>query len=480
MGWQSFLAEWDIATGAPGAEVVIATVPFNCGFSLFTGMNEVSVPLACGPIPTGTPISVRLRKEGTSVLGWTVSLNYYNSVPLPLQTLTPPIAVPLLSGASVTPHGTAWNNSGWVEISAAIASAWTIGGAVFREGNSGSANQFGELDIGTGAAGAEVVKTTLRFDHGGNFWGMGPNVVPCWPLSATLPAGSRVAIRMRKSGPTTTPWNWRLLVYPALSDADAVTALPQQCWPPAADALALTPNASAWVSGAWVEFKTTTAFETAIVGFTASGASVDSEIDIGTGAAGFEVVKSTTRLGAEAADVGGEGAYAFGLALVLPASVRVACRMRSRNGFGRAISLVVIESPDFTFKTAEPEAVWPPAANALAVYGSGVVWTSGAWTEAVASAPAGAVVTGLTFTPQTAGIDAEIDIGVGLAGFEVTKTTIRVFGEDNATSHSARRKLLVPLCLEGGDRVALRLRQNGTITTPWEISLTYVPNISNL
>jgi hypothetical protein len=54
MGWTEPMCDFDVATGAPGSEVVIGTLAAQAGFSSFTGMNEANFPVPLGPIAAGT------------------------------------------------------------------------------------------------------------------------------------------------------------------------------------------------------------------------------------------------------------------------------------------------------------------------------------------------------------------------------------------------------------------------------------------
>jgi hypothetical protein len=390
---------------------------------------------------------------------------------LPLISSVAPVTKPAVSNAAVTPNAVAWVNSTYTEVDPAIGADWTLGAVVYQEGDTTVANAQFEVDIAIGAAGSEVVVTTVRGDHGGNFWGMGPQIIMLRPMANVLPSGSRVAIRMRKKGANTNPWHFRLVVYPSFNEPDAVTALPQTILPAAANSISL-PAGGGWGNGAWTEFSAALANDTAIVGFTLTGASVDSEIDIGIGAAGSEVVMSTTRSGGIAADRGGEGSYTMGLGLVLPSGSRVALRNRSRNATAVVMSLSVIEHPDFTYQSPFGEVCYPPAANAIQPNPGGTAWVPGAWVELIASATAGTAITAVTYTPGgLAGVEGEIQFGIGAAGSEVKVAALRVAGESNDTSHTSRRTLPIPLCLSGGDRVAIRIAENSANTSAWSVAV---------
>jgi len=193
-------AEVDIATGAAGAEAVIATVRlFNRrSFSPHLGPTACAVlPIPIDNIGTGVRLAARLRKNSTTTTVWKVAITYLRK-PLASTMLTtvtvakvlPPAAV----GVTLTAGGGAWTSGTWGQLRAATGAALVITGVVF--GNPSVLNAAYELDLGTGAAAAETVITTIRFSAGGTAVGFPSHLCLPTPLD-NVAASTRLAARLR-------------------------------------------------------------------------------------------------------------------------------------------------------------------------------------------------------------------------------------------------------------------------------------------
>ncbi len=256
---------------------------------------------------------------------------------------------------NVTPSGTSWNNSAWVQLTAASDTDWLVTGLTVELVNNGSpaSGVDFEVDIGVGGAGSEAVITTFKGYVGDN------NISYMWfpsfiPVDA-IPSGSRVAVRMRKSGTSTNVWVFALSHLKKSTTSGVyvfASTKPTKVVPSAAVGTTLTNSGVAWSSGAWVQLIASTS--TAIVleavptdNFTQNG-SVEVEIDIGIGAAASEVVITTLRQSYKGVDP------SRGYILIpiwppldaIPASTRVAARMRSNDTVGTLpIFLLYKEKP---------------------------------------------------------------------------------------------------------------------------------------
>jgi hypothetical protein len=193
----------DIATGAAGAEVVIATVKGTANSN--QAFQPIRLPIPIDNIASGARLSARLRKVGTDVNLWRVAVTYLKK-PLTgtLQTTASrPLVVPAAAALVNLPSsgGTAWVTSAWTTMIASTATAIVLTHVVGRTNGDSSSAGF-ELDIGTGTAGAEVLLTTVR-RFAANGTG-GPWVVALASPLDNIASGVRVAVRWR--GPTfTTP-----------------------------------------------------------------------------------------------------------------------------------------------------------------------------------------------------------------------------------------------------------------------------------
>lgn len=111
-----------------------------------------------------------------------------------------------------------------------------------------------------------------------------------------------------------------------------------EIYPAAASGIDPANNGSAWASGAWSEVVASTAQADYIVGllWDADGDAFEGEIDIGTGGAGSEAVKSTipcisTADGSAGAGGRGRGPFFLPFPIAVPTSTRIAVRVRSSS-----------------------------------------------------------------------------------------------------------------------------------------------------
>jgi len=202
---QSATFEIDIASGAAGAEAVACTVRGVVRSIISGGPCYIPLTLPIDLIGVGARVAARLRKSGTATTDWTVAITYLVkpiggalTVATSAQKVAPPASAPSLS-----PNTTAWADSAWVEVAASLPACLVTGVSVYP-GVSGAEY---EVDLGVGAAGAEVVVTTVKGVSSPSSVYGGPWVHPLRPVLDAIPASSRVALRLRKAGMSSTAWS---------------------------------------------------------------------------------------------------------------------------------------------------------------------------------------------------------------------------------------------------------------------------------
>jgi len=192
--------EVDLAIGGAGSEVVKGTTRLQ--YTSFTpgGMGPVFAP-CIDRFPAASRLALRSRGNGNNSGGTDIAIGYYESVTSGLVT-TQALATlpPSADGISVTPSGSAWASSAWVQLVASLAATGMLLTVNWRVGVGDV--EF-ELDLATGGAGAETTVATVRgytrnTNTGNKFL---PLILP-FPVTA----GQRIAARLRKAGTDTTAW----------------------------------------------------------------------------------------------------------------------------------------------------------------------------------------------------------------------------------------------------------------------------------
>ena len=200
------------------------------------------------------------------------------------------------AGLSVTPSGTAWVNSSYTQIEASTSAAYVLTGVTVCV--PGAAVQF-EVDVATGAAASEVVVATLKgrcgdatqdWHHGGHLR---------LPIGVdNIANGVRWAFRIRVSTTSVAAWTFaftylkKAITGNLLTSAKAVKVVPS-----AAVLTSLATSSAGFAELAWTELVAATptnqVIGALILGQVATG--LDYELDIGTGAVGFESTLTTWR-----------------------------------------------------------------------------------------------------------------------------------------------------------------------------------------
>jgi hypothetical protein len=191
--------EFAIAIGSMGNEIVLHVV---AGYLVATTNNRehvIALPVPLGGIHTGARVSVAAR-HGAGSATYPVSLHYYEAQSSAHRTNARMSVVPEASnGVSVTPNGTAWADSAWVELTPGISREISLCGLLCSQP---VATVDTEWEIGTGPDGGVTVVGTFRTYGHATTAGLWRNY---WlPAPMPLAPNTRVAVRMRKAGTSTT------------------------------------------------------------------------------------------------------------------------------------------------------------------------------------------------------------------------------------------------------------------------------------
>lgn len=212
--------EIDIGIGAAASEVSIGTLRVTLPGPTAGAPGVLMLPVPVSGITSGSRVSLRTRASVTT-LSPVLVLLYYQSFDSD-AILAAPACVPSGgSGVGVTPSSTAWANSAYTEITPGLGSEASLYGLTVT---SVVASVDGEFDLATGGAGSETVIGTLRWST----LNASAGIVSFLPLSAVHPvaASTRLALRMRKSGTSTTVYTAALLYYAGTTFLAGVGATP--------------------------------------------------------------------------------------------------------------------------------------------------------------------------------------------------------------------------------------------------------------
>ncbi len=200
--------EIDIATGTPGNEVVQTRVRLDTTV-LFSGCIE-PISLVIGRnISAGEIISMRCR--ASAVAGIAAGISYIESPDFYQRLDTVSVCYPSAANAvTVAGHGTAWNNSNYVELVAQTATAVYL--THLNYNSNGVKSIDVEFDLASGGASSEVVIGTFTTYIGATSqFGTGQiAIVP--PIKVTT--NTRIAVRFRKTGTDTTSWKFSAVATP--------------------------------------------------------------------------------------------------------------------------------------------------------------------------------------------------------------------------------------------------------------------------
>jgi hypothetical protein len=474
--------EIDIGVGGAGSEVVIATI---CGFAEGSSdtFHHLFWPIPIDAIPSGSRVSARLRMEGTSTFTWRVAIGYYTK---PLSGLIDVYTgIPSVSTSAAVPptqlSGAAWANVGFTTIENAPSDV-CIAGVI---ADVSTADTEAEIDLATGGAGSEVVFTTVRRNAQSSTMGFSQYLMlPI--LYDGIASGTRISYRTRSG--TAQNIKIKLLYYPKPVSANRKTSNASLATiPSAADGIAPS-YATAFGAGSYTQLIASTSGAMQLVGVTmdkdGTANSDETEVDIGVGGAGSEVVIGTWRYANQQLLVGAGVPWMLPTPLdSIPNGSRVAARVRCSGGTNNPtarLSLLAYRglpnSKNITSKTLK---TLPAAATGITVVPTAGDWTDGAWAQCTASMPNTSLIAGLGVFIGS-GITQlgtfEIDIGFGASGSEVVATTVRGFAH---RFDFGRYLLPVGLRVTSGTRVAFRIRKAITATNNnWLVTLNYYDDVN--
>ncbi len=476
--------EWQVAIGTGGAGAETSLGRFATAQNVNEGRTgSFYYPARPGIfIASGTRVAFRMAKFGTSTSAWCAAFTYHEAPMTGQATYFAPAANELagFGGVSTTPSGSNWGNSNWFQWSASTATNIVLHSFTSTWLCVGGDGYDYEWDIGTGGAGSETVKHTLRnafLDTNGicTLSG-GANWTPIWP-ALRLPSGVRVAMRQRKEGTATSAMFPTALYIASDSGLSTIyTQQPSTVVPATANGSTIT-TAAGWAStGTYVEFIASAATDLSITGMLIRTvtSNEDYQFDIAVGGAGSEVVKRAVAVMGNAAE--GDFFYLVKPALNIAPGDRVAIRGRTAVGNRTVnVNLVYIASPDFDQRTSNSGSVYPHAAAGVSVTPNGTAWNDSGWTQLVASTSTNVIVTDIQMllgggTPR--GI--EIDLGTGAASSESVITTARTHYGGPAHSQVQSIDFTYPVYVPSGSRLAVRMRAAGTNTTAFGFKVNYV------
>jgi hypothetical protein len=191
--------EIDIAVGGAGSEVVVGTLRAANRIGSTIWPPLIPFPFPITGIGAGQRVSCRLRVSTTTTTTFRVTLQYYASANLAAVTTTgqpSKVYPPAAAGISLTTSAD-WVYSAWSTLVTTTSTAIVVPTLII----SPSLSAFDwEVELGMGLAGSETVLTTARGHSKASSNVVGPANHLLIPAFDAIPAGSRLAVRMRKSG----------------------------------------------------------------------------------------------------------------------------------------------------------------------------------------------------------------------------------------------------------------------------------------
>lgn len=233
-------------------------------------------------------------------------------------------------GVQVTPSGTAWANSAWVEVSASAPSTVYPAFIVALPNNAGVvATLSAEFDIGIGAASSEVVVATTAVRIHPDLWGTSATV-PLGVLYSSIASGSRIAVRVRHSATANTNiYRMAIGYYAALGGATGWTPTAPTVAPLAGAGVTVTCSATPWAFGSWVQVLASAASNIVVTGIVIAAPARCYEVQIGTGGSGSETAVLTLPYAMTAGGGDGFNYVRFARPLCLSTGTRISLRTRS-------------------------------------------------------------------------------------------------------------------------------------------------------
>lgn len=429
--------EVEIGAGSLGNETPV------CAVRGYSGNNAggpadyddaIQLGVLADVITTGQRVSARLRQTSTATTPWLVSMQYW-ALPMTGNVVAATVGqvnVPSGSRLSVTSSGTPNTYGSWVEIASATDAEWVLGNVMGIDGNFSD----WELQFGTGLSGSEVplwsVKSYGAWFINANAWQGGPWNILLRPPLGPVPAGTRLAARLRSgNGARTLTFGLSVTKQAPVG----VASSQRMAWSDWVTVTAPVPGGLANFSS-WVTAIATTPYDLVLTGVAKTSPSGGrNRVQIAIGAQGEEVVFANCYV-LNGIFGGGNFNFPFPYGRFVPAGSRVAIRYAVelvQGGINTSFTLSHQEVsggvPDFDnwtngwIQDVYYNPVGAPFQPFTLVCGS-PAWADGAWNEIEAVVPVDRVITAyMTDGPEQT--EYEIDFGVGAPGSEVVVTTLR-------------------------------------------------------
>ena len=471
-GW--YEVELGVGASAGAATAIAAARGFmgnnNGGDSDASDLLHLAV--AADVVTAGDHLWVRLRQSSTDTSVWRIAMQYWA---LPMNGNVPgatvgPVNVPSGSRLTVT-SGAANVYGAWVQVDAATAVEWALGNVVCI----GPREVLWQLEFGIGAAASEVPIGSVRsyatwFAFSDAFQG-GPWNILLRPTLA-VPAGSRLAVRIRSSGGVAAFGLGLTVIKESLPGVSSSLLMAWTDW------VAIPSVAGGYGNfTAWTTMIDPTATDIALSGisktFAQGGLTGHVLAQIGIGAIGDETLIAEFYFNT-AVWSGGRFNVPLNIARIIPAGSRVALRYYQEavgSGVGNSFTLSyqeIITAPDFDnydsglIQQAYVTSV-PPIGFPLSCTTGGSAWANGAWVEIDASVPVNRVITAYEFRgPEH---EVELDLGTGAAGSEVVVTTVRWAGSLSEGACIFNDVMSAPTVIVESSRLAMRARCSNTGAT---------------
>ncbi len=468
--------EIDIGKGPSGSETVVGTLSGNAD-SAAGNPSVLYFPIPINNIGASTRVAARARISGTTATAFTIKLMYYDSPAggSVATTVNASLVAPsAAAGISITPSGTAWANSSWAQVIASTGDAIAVGGITL---NPGAAVEF-EIDIGKGASGSEVVVTTVRGRDENTSYAT-PKTITLTPLLDNIPSGTRVAVRLRKAGTSTTAWTAKLIYYNKTSlgvDASALTAKAMSWAPSAAAGASVTISGTAWANSSWAQLIASAPANLALAAVEfVPAAAVDFEIEFGIGSAGNEVPIGLVRGRVISATLRGD-IFAVNIAPLInsvPSGSRVAVRIRTSGTTTSnwTVSAGYYQTADTTNVLDAPYLALPASANSVSLTIPSSAWANSGYGELTAGLKDDIYITRIITYPG-GNVQFETDISTGASGSETVVTTVA--GRVGSGYGNAIINLPAPLKIPANTRIATRMRGSGGSVITGYVALEYI------
>jgi hypothetical protein len=243
-----------------------------------------------------------------------------------LTTNKPLKITPAAATAVTVTCGAAFTFGSWTELNASMSATSQLAGFEAVPSAIGAY----DIEFGIGAAASEVGFGNVMVDVANTTIGSNLFLLPV-PINA-IPSGSRLSARVRR-GLNAGSVALKPIFYEGLAaDHQIAGTSPYNYAPFGVAPVSVTPNAGAWSNSDWCELTSGLADESALLGVTMLGndPDVEWEIDLGSGAAGFETVLTTLRSDTGAAVTGYTNRY-LPRPFPVAASTRIACRLRKSD-----------------------------------------------------------------------------------------------------------------------------------------------------